>query len=378
VTLGVSCKADDRKSEYQIPNFVTPKQAASAYAKLQSLETALPQQGLPIELAPPHDPLSSRYERIEKILTAPFEPVELTRRWWNDLFGWVPLSTVSGGADFLGKLRSLAISAEPFGCSQGEFSGNPENVASVGHVVGVSLSVRSGVPPSPSWLSCLIVVKSSDVPSKSLDYSFCEIQKIQTVLGPPEHCIPVAVEGSTNAWIFAKVGILLNLSASLGRVDFSLHLFPGRTDTPDVPDPVHISTRIKDDSLFAALQSALHDPPLQLTTASEDFISEGRGRVFKILGTADFRRSPVLPDFRERVTIRVDTLEEHDTGNFTMEVSTTLYLSNLNSTDYLQWTLPSPQQEATYLDKVRDRLRSALASLCSKPSWKDDYTLDCR
>lgn len=165
-------------------------------------------------------------------------------------------------------------------------------------------------------------------------------------------------------------------TGSLGRPDITFTIF-NRQDSRLIG--FH-SRQLGEEALFDAAEAALRGEPLRLTTQASRVLVRGEGENLNLLGIADYRASPILSHWFERVTVRVDVIRISGTRrvpDFRLDVSTALYVSKQNSPRNIDWTLPTPQQEIAYLDVIQKSLRQRLSRACENPKWENETLMVC-
>jgi hypothetical protein len=243
--------------------------------------------------------------------------------------GWVPIGEVHDGKELLETWRALSESGAPFDCD-GEI--------------------------------CHVMVKASDNPQQSTErtYAVCNVVRIHGVVGAPSGCDQMVIENRSVIWLKAILGSDMVL-ASMGLPDFSLRI-RGVPPTYSLP-----STR----DIAASVGSALKGSILGLE--SETSGDEA------VIGSASFRVSPVLSGWREILTVRVDLRRENWSKPETIGVtiSTTIYVNRQNTDNPRDWSLPSQEQESTYINEIRDVIGVAASSFCKTAVRLDRENIAC-
>jgi hypothetical protein len=99
-----------------------------------------------------------------------------------------------------------------------------------------------------------------------------------------------------------------------------------------------------------------------------------------LIANASYRFSPILPGWREIVTVRVDLrrISWGEPAFLGVTISTTRYVNRQNTDRPQDWQLPSEQQETQYLSEIRTRMKEALESLCIQTNWRNPDDLICK
>jgi hypothetical protein len=178
---------------------------------------------------------------------------------------------------------------------------------------------------------------------------------------PPYSCQPVAAV--VGGQVYLRALVHLEAEGGAGQPDFSLFVIaPAGSDLTPV---------------LARLSEALARQPWQLSVRR---LKDG------LLAYCDRRPSPLDRGYRETLTVRLDWEDgdflQREIGQLRFAevvVSTTIYTNRLNTSSPLDWHLPTPEQEQTYLRTLAASLRGAMASGCggSAPKWLDSATLSC-
>jgi len=128
--------------------------------------------------------------------------------------------------------------------------------------------------------------------------------------------------------------------------------------------------------LRTALIKALTSPPLNLSTEIQS-----RG---DILGFCSYRASSILKGWREIVTIRLQGLDGEDDivvtnkAQTNIEVISTMYVNRQNTSQPNDWTLPSENQAALWVETMLMNIKNEMQKLCRVPQWVDRTALKCQ
>ena len=388
-------EVDKREARYEIKEFVTPDIAQRSFASVSKVsvgrtcksEGGCVGPGIPSELAAPYSPQELADAHVRQVLEPPFEVVPLKRRWIEDIYGWVPTATSRSGDDTLKKWRSWANEGRTFDCVENPWDlepGNPPENMARGETVGLrTVGFQASAPARPKFESCLIVTTTPPI-NDAINLALCHVLSVGGVSGAPAECRAIAVLSPTESWVFARVAALMHLSASLGRVDFTISIFHSSLrdldEHSDKPPAIKVSSGSTDEAFVAAVVKALSSPRLSLSVATDDVFSDGT-YIHTVVGTADYRTSPIIENWRERVTVRVDVKSHQESARaaiLSVEVSTTLAFSKQNTSRTLDYTLPTPQQEAAYIDAIKTALRFNLNSACKQGQWVGENNLRCQ
>jgi len=248
------------------------------------------------------------------------------------IFGWAPVSKAVRGGELVSQWEKLATVGSVFDCE---------------------------------GATCATLVRGLPSPAENQEgiLALCAVTKLKKGFGPPERCRAVAVTQGNESFISIVTGFTFRLGVGSTVVSFP----PGR---PDFRISIIRKPILEVSAVVSRMAKILAAAPLSLAT------DVGQERV---IGSAQYRVSPFLPGHRELVTVRVDvrSSDEVEPPFVGMEIGLTLYVNRQNTDRPGDWHLPSPQQEAHYLGKIRGLLRSPLATLCGTAEWRGELILVC-
>lgn len=324
LTFGKEATAEAEPDRFAAYGIVSVQEAAEEYKEIQATIQELSKKGgdrqVQCSAGFGHSGPCIETERGEAIFLPPFIAVLPDQASSGSRFGWAPVYAISDGEGIFRKWQEQAARAELFNC----------NIYNL----------------------CTIIVPTSQVNGLAA----CKIEIARDgKTGAPRYCRAIAVRDDNHIFlqIVSKRETPPQASGE-GRRDFDLEI---------VGLGAELFPRLKTIAI-----DALSAQPLNL--AAEIHASGD------VLGVASYRRSDVLPGWREIVTIRLEFLERSPNSSG-IEVASTLYVSRQNTDRPYDWTLPSREQEALWIEAVRVNLRKGLSTLCKKPLWRDTRVLLC-
>jgi hypothetical protein len=237
---------------------------------------------------------------------------------------WLPESAVSDGQQLPALLKALA--GRNFGC-----------------VDGLCLTVQ------PVFGSSTAVADAQAV---------CErAEKIASA--PPQKCVAIAARMNSQYWYVA----------------WSRSAPAGGGGRPDLRFFLYYAATAQVPRLAEAMVGALQAPPWDLQIDR---------RTNALIAGSDRRPSRIAPRIREYLTIRADFLddrflaEQRTIVKFSrVELSTTLYTNELNTTAPEDWHMPTPEIEQRYLRSLHSTMKQLLDRQCAAPRWVDDFKVAC-
>lgn len=239
------------------------------------------------------------------------------------LFSWVPVGQTRGGLETVAEWKRIAAAGTLFDCTG---------------------------PICNTIIHSLTRTNDGDI------WAWCQIPKIEEIIGVPEKCVPLVITGRNQTWVKALSGYLDETAGARSPI-FKIVIV--RPPTPSM------------DSVLTSSQRALTAPPLKLRT--EFFLQSS------LEGMADIRFSEVLKHGWEQVSIRIDAeVENLPTPTVSLYISIHLLVNDHNTDRPQDWHQPTKQQTETYWQTLRLNIKPELKSLCENADWKDDKTLLCR
>jgi hypothetical protein len=221
------------------------------------------------------------------------------------------------------------------------------------HLTAWTKLVASGSIFSCDQLACFTIIRAISETGKERILAECSIAN-QALMGAPQDCKPLVITFGGNSWMAATVGSRDEM-ASMGRPDFTLTI---RHKSP-----------LSGSTILRAIETALTGAPLLLSATRVETT---------LIGTAEYRSSPILPGWRELVTVRVDVTSSRHFSDYTgVTISTTLYVNRQNTVQPADWHLPTPAQEQAYSRAILSDLKTPIQALCLSSEWVDDKTLRC-
>ncbi|WP_433968373.1 hypothetical protein [Tunturiibacter gelidiferens] len=172
---------------------------------------------------------------------------------------------------------------------------------------------------------------------------------------PPTRCEPIALKMHDQWFIVGAYRLEYMFYNYAGRPDFviALHYLDWNNGS-QVPNKI-----------VQAMMRALSSQPLALRVSST---ADG-----EIVGVADYRFDRALQQFI-LVTVRIKFSAPALLGRIQVDpkvtVASTLYVSRQNSSTNSDWHLPSDQENAAYVDRLRDNVHQQLDGLCDTPHWQ--------
>jgi hypothetical protein len=272
------------------------------------------------------------YPCVDQLFLPPFPAAQAHSRFlvpgagWKAHFGWAPVDQAERGLDILSRWNALASEGAYYECGTDE---------------------------------CLTIVHISDSFDEGTQ-ALAECVVLKSHVGAPLDCVPIAQFSSKSAWI---------------RVIFGYDSASALFGLPEIYFRLYADPLLPVNSVLNSVQKSLgQGSPLSLS-------AEIRGN--SLFGTAAYRVSPILKDWRELVTVPVDVITA-DFGRIapqlshtTIEASLTLYLNRQNTSANSDWHMPSREQESLYAEAIKAGIRDQLSSLCTTPKWRDQVTLEC-
>jgi hypothetical protein len=191
----------------------------------------------------------------------------------------------------------------------------------------------------------------------------CEISKIRGTLGAPKNCTELYRKDEGGEFFTVAIGTT-SIACDIGRPDFKLVILG--------LDQNAFSTVLNN------ANTALSSKPLELRTDVYQTY---------VLGVADGRLSPVLPDSREIITVRIDIERGNyfdalgsrfnQSAGFGAVVSTNLLVNRQNTDRPNDWHRGNPSQEQAYVAAVEAALKKQISEICPDSKWLDDRNMRC-
>ena len=260
---------------------------------------------------------------------------------------WAPVSQALFGADSVRHWLAMARGDSIFGCLGSQC---------------VELVYSSNLVLSPNDSQ-----RTTDVIDE------CLVYRVRDVVGAPSNCVPALI-----------VSARLTVVPVVLSVDDSYHAEAKKSPPIGfLVDSYRLFPLLHSESVvLAAMSRAFAGKPLSLETQVEDADTP----LPVIVGTANYRASPILPNWREMVTVLAIVAhgsdEEPSTHDqvFTIFIraSAALFVNKQNTSRPGDWHQPDPQQQEVYFSAIRESVRRQLESLCKRPAWLDSRTLTCR
>jgi hypothetical protein len=247
-------------------------------------------------------------------------------------FAWAPLAKIRDGLSHVRRLRELAEKRVVFDCTASD---------------------------------CLTVTRlrpmNAEMQSEE-GLGVCKVSEVNGIYGAPEACKPLLVTDITNEYVLVKAG-KSRYACYMGLPDFSLE-FWGKS--------------INRSNIEREIVSVLSNRPFNLNIV--------RNKT-SIIGARQHLPSEVLTQYREWVTVRIDTMENDRTslsGALNLKVhmvgltiSTTILINRQNTAGRADWSAASEQQEHVYINTVRDKLIELTSSICAEGTWIDRQHYNC-
>jgi len=241
---------------------------------------------------------------------------------------WAPISEVYDGPKVLERWQQLARSGEPFDCK--------------GPI-------------------CHLIVQGVSKDNSETYYAVCQVAKVKAIVGAPEQCHQIIIVTKQTIWLQAITGSSV-VKHKVGLPDFTytVHGVPPEYKLPS------------NDPVLKELQKAFQHTKIALIS---ELYEENT-----LIANASYRVSPILPGWREIVTVRVDLRRTSwsEPAFLGVTISTTLYVNRQNTDRPQDWQLPSEQQETQYLSEIRNRMKEALEALCIQTNWRNPDELICK
>ncbi len=185
--------------------------------------------------------------------------------------------------------------------------------------------------------------------------ALCNVHRVNTVIGGPEHCTIMAGQLHAEIWIRAQIK----------ERHCAMAPPPGTlVDGPSLFKLTGGATRQITNKVTDAIFKTLQSEPLRFSVSSE-MQNENR----KVIATATHRISPVLGrKWREQVSVRVDIFQSHSqiSKDLIIKFSLFLWISQYNTDQKEFWHPPEERQELEYIAHIKKILSTQLKLICEQ------------
>jgi len=191
---------------------------------------------------------------------------------------------------------------------------------------------------------CKVAVSVLDPSTQTL--GLCNALSLGHELGPPTKCEAVAVRNGSEWWLKVIDSANIVFPAMQAVYIFDIRGLPRS-------------------AILASIDSSLSIDPLVMTdrTVKEDRVMAIAPRRFSHVLSGSWFEWP-------QVLIEVD-------GEYKVTVSLDLLVNKQNSTDPVDWHLPTDPQQEEYRKALSGVVTQALAKICIDPVWKGSNALTC-